>query len=536
MMYKVALVDDDVIVLKFLKTVIPWEEIGFEVAGSFNDSVEAYNHLKMDEYDLLITDIGMPKLNGIELISLLNKEDIDLFKVILSCHDEFHLAQQAIKLGTFDYILKESMDEENIKEIVKRIKTLIDNKSKEHTKSDKLSLFLKKNKDKLKTKFIENLLEDNYVDDDSWWEEQGEHLEMNFSYVHYTPVLCFIDKSVDAIEKYEKQSLLHFSIDNILIEIFEKYRLDVQTFYLQSKFFIVFPHGEAKSSEMYLKIEHALQEVHSKLQSYLKITITTVIGKGNKLRKGLIDSMKELLQNEEQRFYFHHASIQHIKVLPYKKSISFEGYTEFVEKITISIMQENESKVTSDISEKFREIRKIRYEPTMVQDWAIKLVLDVKQRMQSLAYFEDSILVSMTDKLNQVYSLDHLEEMIILICKQLIIELKQMADIPKTKEIAKVQKYVKMNIDKKITLSDVANYLYLNPSYFSRLFKKTTGESFIEYVTRVKMEQAKELINGTTKTVDQISEELGFDSKAYFLKTFKKYYGSSPKTYRSKKV
>ncbi|WP_221567158.1 helix-turn-helix domain-containing protein [Alkalihalobacillus sp. TS-13] len=534
-MYKVALVDDDVLVLRFLEKMIPWEDYGFKIAGSFKDSMEAYDHLKTKGYDVLITDIGMPKLDGIELISLLNNNGVDLFNVILSCHDEFHYAQQALKLDAFDYLLKESMDQEKIEELLKRLKKAMDNKRQRETKSDKISSFFKKNKTKLKTEFIEKLLEDNYVDDDSWWNEQGELLEMNFSYEHYTPVLCFIDKSVDAIEKYEKQTLLYFSIDNIVIEILNKYRLDIQIFYLQSKFFIVFPHGEENPGVMYTKIGHVLQEIHSKLESHLKITITSVIGKGNKLRKGLINSMKELLQKEEQRFYYQHRSIQHLKILPFEKPAILEDYIEIVEKITSSIIQEDERRVTNIIKKQLNEMRNSRCEPSIVQDWAVKLVLDINQRLQTFTYFEDSILTSMTDKLvNQVYTLDHLEEMVIGICKQLILHLEKMDDIPKTGEIAKVQKYVQMNIHKKITLNDVANYLHLNPSYFSRLYKEVTGESFVEYVTRVKMAKARVLLSGTTKTVDQISVELGFESKSYFLKKFKKFYGNSPKSYRFK--
>lgn len=533
MMYKVALVDDDVIVLKFLENMIPWDELGFEVAGSFKDSVEAYNHLKIHEFDLLITDIGMPKLNGIELISLLNKDGIELFKVILSCHDEFLFAQQSIKLGASDYILKESMDEEIIKEILYRIKKSIEYKCKEDSKSDKISLFVKKNKNKLKTDFVEKLLEGNYVDDDFWWEEQGEYLDMNFSYENYTPVLSFIDKYADAIEQYENQTLLHFSIDNIINETLKKDRKDVQIFYLQDKFFIVFPHGDEKPSEIYTKIEQSLQEVHSKLKKYLEITTTTVIGKGKQLRKGLIESMKELLRNDMQRFYYQHGSIQKLMVLPFDKSFTFQGYMEVVDKITTSMIQEDEKRVVSIIEKQLKVMKESRHEPSIVQDWAVKLVLDIKYRLQALTYSEDPIVISMTDKLvNQVHSLKHLEEVVIGICKQLMIHIKEINDMPKSKEIAKVLQYVQVNIHKKITLSDVAAYIHLNPSYFSRLFKKVTGESFIEYVTRVKMEKAKELLRGTTKTVEQISGELGFESNNYFQKTFKKFYGNSPTSLR----
>jgi|SRR5690625_142002 len=94
--------------------------------------------------------------------------------------------------------------------------------------------------------------------------------------------------------------------------------------------------------------------------------------------------------------------------------------------------------------------------------------------------------------------------------------------------------YVRCHLEEKISLKDIAEFVHLNPSYFSRMFKKETGEGFIEYVTRMKMEKAKELLDNTTKSVEQIAIELSFDSKSYFLKTFKKQIGMSPNAYKYK--
>lgn len=96
----------------------------------------------------------------------------------------------------------------------------------------------------------------------------------------------------------------------------------------------------------------------------------------------------------------------------------------------------------------------------------------------------------------------------------------------------KAQKYVLLNMDKKITLSDVAEHLHLNPSYFSRMFKQHTNMNFVDYVNHMKMEEAKKLLDHTSESVESIADKLGFESKSYFLKVFKKYYGTSPVEYR----
>ncbi len=89
-----------------------------------------------------------------------------------------------------------------------------------------------------------------------------------------------------------------------------------------------------------------------------------------------------------------------------------------------------------------------------------------------------------------------------------------------------------MNLDKKITLGDVASYLHMNPSYFSRLYKKDTNENFIDFVNRTKMERAKDLIESTNKSIEDIAYMIGFENKSYFLKIFKKYFGVVPNHYK----
>jgi two-component system, response regulator YesN len=104
----------------------------------------------------------------------------------------------------------------------------------------------------------------------------------------------------------------------------------------------------------------------------------------------------------------------------------------------------------------------------------------------------------------------------------------------RNEDVLKAQEYVKKHIGEKISLTEVAAHLHLNSSYFSRMYKKETGEGFVEYVTRVKMEKALELLDQSIKSVEQIAYELGFESKSYFLKTFKRFYGVSPKSYKHK--
>jgi two-component system response regulator YesN len=99
-------------------------------------------------------------------------------------------------------------------------------------------------------------------------------------------------------------------------------------------------------------------------------------------------------------------------------------------------------------------------------------------------------------------------------------------------EVLEACRYVSLHLDKRISLEEVAEQLYLNPSYFSRMFKKETGENFIEYVNRMKLERAKELLDTTGHPIGKICEMLGYDNQSYFIKIFKAYTGATPVEYR----
>lgn len=535
MLYKVVLVDDDNLVTKFMEKMIPWEERGFKVMTSFQDSEKALEYLKNNPYDVLITDISMPRMNGIELLTRL-KEIKRLKKhVILSCHGEFHFAQQALKLGAFDYILKETMEEEHIIELLEKLKKELDKTSNNREYELKISKLLKANNAAFKSQFLESLMKEPVTKDWEWWKEQEELLEMDFSNKSYTVVLCFIDQFEEAIKYFETDTLLQFSINNILEEVLQKYNRDIQIFYLNNKFLLLFQRKDSKKLEVQQVVEEIMKEGHRKVESFLKISLTSVIDLGNQKSGQIVQSIQKLIKNEEQRFYYTYGSIQSFRFLPYYETSIFKSYMDVLQQLKTFILNKQGEKIDSFINKKVEEIRDRRFPPKVVRDWAMKLILDVKISLNAISYFEEQTYNSMTSKLIQkAENYQALENVLKKICQQFLQQINTIDKISKNEDVINAQKYVLSHLDKKISLKDISAFLHLNPSYFSRLFKKETGESFIEFVTRMKMEKAMELLDNTTKPVDQIALELGFDSNSYFFKTFKKTVGLSPKAYKFK--
>lgn len=535
-LYRVVLVDDDKLVTKFMDQMIPWTTNGFEVVASFHDSNHAYDYLVDNPYDVLITDIGMPRMNGIELLTKL-KEEVKLkHNIILSCHDDFQYAQQALKLDTFDYILKESMEEKHIIELLKRLKKQMDETSKSKKYEQKISKFLKENNMTLKSKFLEKIIYEPALQQDEWWNEQEELLDMDFSIERYTVALCYIDCFSEVLKRYETETLLRFSVNNVLEEVLQKYGQNIQIFYLDHKFLLLFPSNHINQHQVQAVLENILREIQSKLNSFLKISLTSFIDKVCQEREALIDSIQKLLNDEDQRFYFSNGTTQHFQLIPFHETSIFQTYVDDFQTLKTNIMNKESKKVDAFIHFKLQKFKEERLSPKTVRDWAMKLMLDVKLSLNALSYFEDDRFNSITSKKIQVVeNSEELERTLKEIYHQFMQQVNTIEASTQNEDIVKTQKYVREHLHEKISLKDISEYLHLNPSYFSRLFKKEKGESFIEYVTRMKMEKAMDYLDNTTMSVEKIAIELGFDSKSYFLKTFKKRLGMSPKTYKFKK-
>ncbi len=533
-LYKVVLVDDDVIVIEFLKRFISWEKYGFKVIAHFQDSTLALDYLREHEYDVLVTDIGMPKLNGIELIEQLKSHKENAHHIILSCHGEFQFAQQALKLEVYDYILKETMEEESITVLLERLKEKLDRDQIILNEHLRVSTFLERNNLTLKSKLIETLMKEHNLEKTGWWREQKELLGIDFSFMYYTPVLCFIDHFQDVMKHYENETSLQFSINNLVEEVLANSKQKVQIFFIQNQFFILFPLKDRNSGEAQRTIESVVKEIHRKIRAFLKVSITTVIGSQNEEEQQLIDNMRLLLENKDQRFYYQYDSIHYFSPIMYTRDSIFRDYVEIAQKIKEFLLREEKSEIIECISQQLRKIKERKYSPESVKDWAIKLIIDIKLSLNTLKHFEaHSVAITVSDQLiQQVETFEHMESVLHEIFYMFIEQIKSIDLTSRNDDIIKAQKYVQTRIGEKISLKDVATHLHLNSSYFSRMYKKETGEGFIEYVTKVKMAKAIELLNHSIKSIEQIAFELGFDNKSYFSKTFKKYYGMTPGEYK----
>jgi two-component system response regulator YesN len=239
-MYKIMLVDDDYPVLEFLQQAIPWSELGFTLICSTEDSRIALQMATEEMPDLLITDIGMPHLNGIELIRQLKVIKSNLASIILSCHDDFSYAQQAIKLEVMDYIIKESMTPGLVIKVLEKAKQKLDDERASLSKQENADRIYNRSRRSYRVQMAKTLIEAPMIDEEYWCTEFRQ-LNIDFGERQYIPVCGYIHQYNNHTERFHSEDTFLYAVENILNELLEQHALP-STLRYKKMFFLVLPY------------------------------------------------------------------------------------------------------------------------------------------------------------------------------------------------------------------------------------------------------------------------------------------------------
>jgi two-component system response regulator YesN len=534
-MYSVVIVDDDLPVLEFLKTSIKWAELGYTLIGAYENPLDALEAGRQDKTDVLISDIGMPGMNGLELIGHLREVHPHVKAVILSCHDDFHYAQTAMKLSVSEYILKETMNVGNISELLGRMKEQLDAEVQVVSKSRKLEKEAFQHRGASKRQFIRSTVNEPLFDAEEWT-LKAEGFGIRLGKQGVLPVFGYANRVKEADNRFQSKDLFEYTIQNIVEELLVDHKETALFTYDTGEFVLLFPHYSELHINNSQKVEQTLRQLQSSLQQYSKLSFTFLTGSPVKDARSLKDQLIRMVEGKNLRFYLPESSI--IKLVHVREGFGDGGlllaqYSEALDEFRSVVFDERLDMIDGFVSKWIDFIQYNRFRPMEVKEWLLKMILDVRMRLKSLQHYQSTFSSELLH--HDVHELSSIREFELWLkdyLQQAIQWAGQIYRESHNREILECQRFVYNHLHMKISLEDAATHLHLHPSYLSRLFKRETGENFIEYVTRLKMEKAKELLEITDKSVEQISDMLGYENKNYFGKLFKAHTGFVPNAYR----
>lgn len=535
-MLNVMLVDDDYPVLEFLRKAVPWESLHMQVCGVYENGVKALEAAKVSPPDILITDIGMPYMNGLELIERVREHCPHLKVAILSCHNEFVYAQQAVKLNVNDYILKETIEIESMVQMLRKFAEQLEDMQTASRKVERLQQIAKESRSAIRDQFFNNFLYHPLLLTEQMTDQAHEY-GIRFDSYAYIPVICCIDHLADTRKRFVSMDSLLFAIENVIEEVIWEPSSIVIFRPSSERLLLLFPiHKSKEAVNSSGEIDATLRTIMRSLLHYLSISVTLLIGQNGQDSRSIRERMVELLKHaEEARFYEGSGVIAKYNLMTYTTEDLFTHYATALEELKQVVLGQAADRVESVSGSWTDWIIGKRYQPRMVKEWFLKIMLDLQLKFKSLQNFQsDYSLEVLHQSVLEAETIEQLREMMVVFLHGMFPMMENIFKQPQRKEIIEAQLYVLRSLHRRVTQEEIAEHLHLNPSYFSRLFKRETGETFVEFVTRAKMEKAKELMDQTDSTVEELAELLGYENKSYFLKCFKSYSGLTPSEYSGK--
>lgn len=535
-MYKLLIVDDEDWIRERLRYTIDWSQMGIEVVGEAADGEEALDITSRMLPDVVLTDIRMPGIDGLEYIKRLRDCNIHTKAIIISGFSDFEYAQKAIKLGAFDYILK-PVEDEDLTDVVRRCLEEINVEKKKDLLLTNAKDQLEKSLPLLKKEFLINLINGFFKSEKDILDESA-YLGVN---CHGGNNICFIaeldDTGAQSGGQVWDSHLLQFVMQNIAQDFLNKLGSG-ESFFLRTGEIIclVFSKTEEQVlARQVLSISNGIRKMTRKITGY---SVTIGIGRTCSTPAGIPASYSEAREALQYKAYLGKDRIYDIRSIDTQHSPGCYKSND-VEILLNTIKMGNKENALSALDNIFKEVHSEDREicPIDLKLLYMDIVNSVfKTILDANASFDDfsDFSLKFFRQLDRLQTVDEFHEWLADTVVKIIDVLGKYRNSKKRKVIEKAVEYVNSHFTESITLNGVADKFFLNASYFCKVFREEMGESFTKYFMNLRIQKAKELLTDPTRKVYEIAGMVGYDDVQYFTKIFKSISGVTPMQYREK--
>lgn len=535
---KVFLVEDEYIVREGIKNNIDWEKNGYDFCGEASDGELAFPMISEKRPDIVITDIRMPFMDGIELSRMIKEEYPEIKIIILSGHEEFEYAKAAIQIGVEEYLLK-PINGDELLQVVNRVAQKI----KEENDSRETS-------------------------------QEGEGDE-NFEYAKRQLLSSLIDDNASLSDALEQGKKIHL---NLMAQCYNIMMLKLQRKNKEQGF-------SQRIVELYKTMEEILEEQDGQSIMFDRAPEGKVIlfmGSGEEEIRRNMDvfagRFREILPEYEDVTYFGSVGVPVMRLRELGESyeaashgFSYRFLTEpnqIVDNHTVFDQARDEKNFSCSIgSVDIQNLDKQKIESFLKGGEMDEIQFFVEEYMKNtgdagknsmifrqyivmdMFFAVSHFLTQITDGREQLgepfESPEQMQKIVsdlettVVYIKELFTKVMQVRDAQTTEHnsdvVENAKKYISDNYhDEELTLNTVAHEVNVSPNHLSAMFSQKTGQTFVKYLTDVRMHRAKELLKCTSKRSNEICEEVGYRDPHYFSHLFKKNVGCSPMQYRER--
>ncbi|WP_270566879.1 response regulator transcription factor [Clostridium beijerinckii] len=534
-MYKVMIVDDEIPAREILSYIINWQETDFRIVYSASNGKEALDKYADIKPDLIITDIQMPIIDGLDLIEEIQKINKSQKFLILSCYEDFTYAQRAMKMRVTDYLIKDLITPNDLYGILAKTKTDLDNmtiKKSEIRKEHKLLNFLKENKDISLRKLIFN----DISEDDCY--NLIENLNLNLNGKLFVLFLIQIDNFFKYIEDENFYTNTLNEIIKNVSETIEELNIG-ECFYSENGEFTAIVRLTPTISEADIINEcyYLAQEIRKRISLMHNISLTISVSSTFKKPFKIKKYFDEAFKLSKIKVFLGNDTIILNNTFVKNLDLDTDTLTKRINAINISIEQNNIENLKSELTRLydkdirgFMQFNYLNYINSSLLDLLVRTC-----NRYSIAY-EDIFSTSYIpiEILSTKETVEEMSEWFLEIFTKIInINFNNSFKNKYSKKVADSIDYINKNLfNQSLSLTDIAENINVHKVYLCRIFKEETGENVTQYILKARIEKSKEIILSTNYKLYEISDKLGFNSPQQFSILFKKVTGITPNQFR----
>ncbi len=534
-MLKVFLVEDEIVMREGIKNNINWEAEGFEFAGEASDGELAYPLIRQTQPDILITDIRMPFMDGLELSRLVKSEFPDMSIVILSGYNEFDYAKEALQIGITDYLLKPITSAQLIEELHKVEKQILKRREEQRLVEKKSNSI--RESVLARQSFFRKLVSGTGSMSELLMEGRKLGVELNAACYNIL-LVQFSGEEEDRQERIEK-----------LREVYHKAQEDAPNIFIvvqgQEEFSCLL---KGKDDNELWTLENNLME---RLQAFnMTVPTRTYFGVvGHPVHR--LSDLKVCYQDAHNTFE-NREGYGNNQIVPSNRSSHAIPEDDLFDPDELNLSADGGKKlerflatgVISDLDiflgTYIEDMGGLNVRSMLFRQYvAMDAFIITRAFLTELGYSGEDLQKEFPDHNVNPSQILESQEAVLNYLRTLLtdaIELRDRASGSKyTKVVMQAKEFIQANFsDSEISLNMVAEAVDLSPNHFSRIFSQEAGMTFVEYLTNVRMEEAKKLLRTTQMKTTDIAFAVGYGDPHYFSSQFKKTQNCTPREYRNR--
>lgn len=538
-LFKVILADDEIQILQGMRQGIAWEEYGFEVAGLAANGKEALELVETLRPDVLISDIKMPFMDGLEMVERLQESFVQVKVILFSGFDDFEYAQKAIRYGVTDYMLK-PIDFPQMEELLHKLYKQLVDEIKEKNDRKKLLEMYQESLPIMREQFLMGLARGTIPEEKI--EKRMRQYKISWNGCYYCAVLFQI---VSERKEMEEDTIIRLPMIRMVIERLEKV-CQVSAFgYFEREALILC----MEKREMIEQVLKCLNETGILAERLLQLGFFCGVGEVcenlMELEKSF-QSAQEALEysvvSEDERVLY----IQDIQPRERTQDCSMQYFfmeEKRFQRLEGIIKAGKEEEIKKEIDQIFAQLEGEHFNINQCQSYILQIVVSLIKIIHQYHLEEDEAIADTGATIKKILSIqigESLKNWLYNYCVYIHYAIRQKRIDSNSMLAQKAKNYVDIHYsDSSLSVDTMCNYLNVSASHFSIIFKKENGISFINYLTHKRIMEAIRLLQTTDEKSRVIGERVGYPEPNYFSYVFKKTMDVSPanfrKQYREKK-